>query len=459
MKILKEQITSILDYLQPLLPLANFHMVDYFTKNAFEQYVPDRIKEDVLKVGFKEGINCIFENDYKKMKNLKIYSQKSKKFTLKNLNICLKTDDFQEKLASLGCSEPLRLKLNIFMTSKKSHEVDILSYVAAAIHNVSGTTHLVDIGDGKGYLSSILALHHKIPVLGVDASEVNTSSAVSRVKKLSRVWKSVVSSSNNIQTEKNIPVSANLYKQVTQYITSDTDFLDLISNVFLEKPADLGLVGLHTCGNLAPTSLQIFSSNQNIKTICNIGCCYHLLSEEFGTQQYFRNTNGDYGFPMSNFLKDQNITIGRAGRMIAAQSMERILDKRELPNESIFYRALFEIILEKYYDLPSDKRQVGKMRKKCVNFVDYTKKALKRLNLPLNLTNSQLENLFEEYKERQYEIYFFYLLRNMLAPIIESLILLDRLLYLQELGFENSYIVQVFDPIVSPRCYGLIAIK
>lgn len=458
MKVLKEQITLILDYLQPLLPLANFHMVDYFTQHAFQQYVPDKIKEDAMKVGFKEVIDCIFEDDYKKIHNINIYSKKSKEFTLKNLDICLKTEDFQDKLNSLGCSEPLRLKLNIFMTSKKSHEVDILSYVAAAIHNVSGTSHLVDIGDGKGYLSSILALHHKIPVLGVDASEINTSGAVSRVKKLSRVWKSVIPPNpNNTQTEKVIPDSASLYKQVTKYVTSDIDFLDLVSNIFLEKPEDLGLVGLHTCGNLAATSLRLFSSNQNIKTICNVGCCYHLLSEQFETKEYFKKEDSEYGFPMSNFLKDQKVTIGRAGRMIAAQSMERILDKRELPNESIFYRALFEIILEKYYDLPSNKRQVGKMRKKCTNFVDYTRKALKRLNLPSNVIDTQLEELYEEYKAYEHELYFFYLLRNMLAPIIESLILLDRLLYLQELGIEKSYLVQVFEPIVSPRCYGLIA--
>lgn len=41
------------------------------------------------------------------------------------------------------------------------------------------------------------------------------------------------------------------------------------------------MVGLHTCGDLAPNTLRIFTSNSEIKGVCSVGCCYHLLSEEF----------------------------------------------------------------------------------------------------------------------------------------------------------------------------------
>ena len=43
---------------------------------------------------------------------------------------------------------------------------------------------VVDAGDGKGYLSSRLALEHKLKVLGVDASTSNTDAAVERRDKL-----------------------------------------------------------------------------------------------------------------------------------------------------------------------------------------------------------------------------------------------------------------------------------
>ncbi|CAH1280917.1 unnamed protein product [Diabrotica balteata] len=458
-RVLKDHIKQLTDYLEPFLPLANFHMVDYFINNAFVKYIPIKIQEDIQQIGYKEVVSCIFNDNYTELPNLGIFNKKSKQFTLKNMEVCLKIDDLQEKLQSLGCSDPIRLKLDIFMTSKKSHEVDILSYIAAALNNISGTTHLIDIGDGKGYLSSMLALHHKIPVLGIDASVINTTGAVTRVKKLSRVWNAVASPQKEVKSK--VQVTSDLYKQVTKFVDNNIDFVELVSDVFLEKPNGLGIVGLHTCGNLAATSLRVFATNLSMKTICNVGCCYHLLSERFEDDMYNAGNEEDRGFPISNYLISERYKIGRAGRMIAAQSMERILDKGELPKDTIFYRALLEVILEKRFNgLDPDKRHVGKIRKKCENFVQYAREAFKKLNVPCtDVSDAELEELFHLYKQKEYELYIFYLIRNMLSPIIESIILMDRLLYLYELGIEQAYLAQVFDPVVSPRCYGLVAIK
>lgn len=42
------------------------------------------------------------------------------------------------------------------------------------------------------------------------------------------------------------------------------------------------MVGLHTCGDLAPNTLRIFTSKSEVKGICSVGCCYQFfLSEEF----------------------------------------------------------------------------------------------------------------------------------------------------------------------------------
>lgn len=44
------------------------------------------------------------------------------------------------------------------------------------------------------------------------------------------------------------------------------------------------MVGLHTCGDLAPNTLRIFASKSEVRGVCSVGCCYHLLSEEFENQ-------------------------------------------------------------------------------------------------------------------------------------------------------------------------------
>lgn len=46
----------------------------------------------------------------------------------------------------------------------------------------------------------------------------------------------------------------------------------------------LFLVGLHTCGDLAPMALRIFVSEPSVKVVCIVGCCYHLVSQEFGSE-------------------------------------------------------------------------------------------------------------------------------------------------------------------------------
>lgn len=41
------------------------------------------------------------------------------------------------------------------------------------------------------------------------------------------------------------------------------------------------MVGLHTCGDLAPSTLRMFVAKPELAAVCSVGCCYHLLSEEF----------------------------------------------------------------------------------------------------------------------------------------------------------------------------------
>ncbi len=54
----------------------------------------------------------------------------------------------------------------------------------------------------------------------------------------------------------------------------------------------LGVVGLYTCGSLAPASIKLFFSTRSAKFICNVGCCYHHLPEEFYTNPFLDDDNG-----------------------------------------------------------------------------------------------------------------------------------------------------------------------
>ncbi|XP_057240862.1 probable methyltransferase-like protein 25 isoform X5 [Malurus melanocephalus] len=222
---------------------------------------------------------------------------------------------------------------------------------------------------------------------------------------------------------------------------------------------DCMLVGLHTCGDLAANTLRIFAAKPEIKAICSVGCCYHLLSEQFENQEECHDQV--WGFPMCQYLKDKGWCCGRNARMSACLALERVAVGQMLPTESLFYRAVLQVIIEEIYGVTKSDRHVGKTFSKSSSFIDYVRRSLKKLELDdSKLPDSCIMNYYEKYKHRMNELEAFNMLKVVLAPCIEVLILLDRLCYLKEQ--ENiawSGLVKLFDPVKSPRCYAVIALK
>lgn len=111
--------------------------------------------------------------------------------------------------------------------------------------------------------------------------------------------------------------------------------------------------------------------------------------------------------------------------------------------------------------LPVKEGKLKGISSKCQNFNDYFKMADSLLNLDLydNLPDTYLSDLRINMDCQWKKIVLFYLVRLCLAQVIESVILLDRLLYLFENGFEKCYIVKLFDPVLSPRCHSIVAIR
>lgn len=275
------------------------------------------------------------------------------------------------------------------------------------------------------------------------------------------------------------------YKNATYFITPQTNFTKLFNDHFeTDGSPGLCLTGLHTCGNLAPSCLRIYTENEQISAVCNIGCCYHLLSEQFNNFIYEKvprekSPNSKpkqicasledlsiskevYGFPMSQYLIEQNTELGRNARMAACQSLYRTIDKRESPNDHLFYRALLEVLLERKFPQYLDRTEVGRM-KQCQSFVDYCRKAAKRnpwLQLD-TITDDELNELCDEFKDERSRLDLYHLMRITVATVVESAIILDRLLYVKEneQNVDVSYLVRFFDPVLSPRYFGIVAMK
>lgn len=70
-----------------------------------------------------------------------------------------------------------------------------------------------------------------------------------------------------------------------------------------------------------------------------------------------------------------------------------------------------------------------------------------------------MSNYLELYSKFRYQLDFYFVARLLVGPVIEALIIIDRLAYLKENGVRHSYLLNLFDPKLSPRSIAIIASK
>ncbi len=104
---------------------------------------------------------------------------------------------------------------------------------------------------------------------------------------------------------------------------------------------------------------------------------------------------------------------------------------------------------------------MGRIAAKSENFLDYVRKAFKKVGLETKISDDTLQGYLDKYMEEYgQKLNCFYQLRTLLAPVVESVILLDRVLYvLEQQATESVALYKLFEPATSPRCYALVATK
>uniref|UniRef100_A0A3B4ERR9 Methyltransferase like 25 n=1 Tax=Pundamilia nyererei TaxID=303518 RepID=A0A3B4ERR9_9CICH len=558
---IQQRIDEVTRFLSITLNIANAHTVEFYTHDVWKRFVavspedvlsavvPTKQESEGLFFSFLLFTTFGFCNDTKRLVDTQELVQAAKEHSLPSLGLCMSRENLLQDLRDMKSESVAAFESDEFMTSKKSHEVQSMSEVVACLAQHCGVNQVIDVGSGKGYLSSFLSLQYALRVYGIDSSSTNTHGAQERNRKLKKFSKAyqkhtkaartqaeathspqeeliekktglngdedvfsgngprirsqeeerVLTSSSDInptvegRSEQNLetdelflsalsvdviqPASPRVppsqlsaeererrkrenlerkaqsradstgavFSPLTSYVTAETELRDLINEL-----EDAVMVGLHTCGDLAPSTLRMFVAKPELAAVCSVGCCYHLLSEEFD-----HCLQSVCGFPLSQYLRDQSCFCGRNARMSACLALERVALGQGIQMESLFYRAVLHVILRDHYSSYKSEKRVGNVYSKAKSFVDYVRRALRRLEL-------------DESKSKKKKIYtcafshvgLFLQLKVTLAPCIEGLILLDRLCYLKEQeDVSFSALVQLFDPLLSPRCYAVIGLK
>lgn len=401
-----------IEFLRPSQHLIDCHVVEFFTGNLFEKVPKTLVKK----------CSTLNEKNFQEFENV---------FSLKEYTL----DTFPE-VETIRLPDRLEQIYTDHMNPKKIHEVAIMAQFIALSVDKSKERVIIDAGCGLAYLSSWLAFNYNFKVVGVDARPLNSEFAEKRLKKFAKKVKHLRMKSDN-------------HKILTEFIDEQTNFHRIAALNFPDSTDPmLTLTGLHTCGALSNNCLKIFRNVKEIDELFNVGCCYNLLQPE--------------DFPMSDAGHGEQFYLSRNSRMLAAYSAERVFSNPDLSNvRKIFYRTLLEKLLVELYP-GAQISNIGPI--KGDSFVEYVLNAQNtRPDLfkekQIQIAAEQAEKCYLENECHWNEMIIFYLYRMSFAPVIESAIILDKVIYLLESQKADVKLVKLFDPFISPRCYLMQANK
>ncbi|CAN1335672.1 Methyltransferase-like protein 25B [Linum perenne] len=388
------------------------------------------------------------------------------------------------------------------MNKKKRHEIEVLSAVVSSIANEVSAEAIVDVGAGQGYLAQVLSFQYQHPVVAIDACSHHGKVTETRAERIRKHYVSQMrklgSGNGTINTPRTVTcrvLSTDMLKALADIVTPPDDGKEAqLINKEKDGKASLVLAGLHACGDLSVTMLKTFSECKEAKAIVSIGCCYNLLSEAC-----LNSADSQTGFPVSNGVRSTGITLRKSSRDLACQSAERwsCLEKDAgLQNFDLHaFRAVFQMVLFKYYprsitESPSVGRQGKALRRQQQNdnsssalesnamsegsscnlanrghalphknalFEKFSVSGLSRLGLE-PLEEIDFHKIWNEAQPSAELIGPYWSLRAALGPVLETLLLLDRLLFIQEQeGIQDATMVPIFDPAISPRNLAIIA--
>ncbi|NXK14902.1 RRNAD protein, partial [Herpetotheres cachinnans] len=238
------------------------------------------------------------------------------------------------------------------------------------------------------------------------------------------------------------------------------------------------VTGLHACGDLSPALLRHFTRSPAVAAIASVACCYMKLSTPP------QPPGCPPGYPLSAWVAGlPGHELSYRAREAACHALEEYTGR--LCRESgclrtHCYRAVLETLIRAAD--PSKKRPGVQTVKKAhtLSFPQYARLGLPRVGLDpaaIPLESEAVGAMLEQ----QHKVVAFFSLALLLAPLVETLILLDRLLYLREqggcrrggagwpvalpvpthplsAGFHCA-LVPLFDPRFSPRNLVLVAAR
>eukprot|EP00092_Neocalanus_flemingeri_P008373 GFUD01009029.1.p1 GENE.GFUD01009029.1~~GFUD01009029.1.p1 ORF type:complete len:448 (-),score=110.48 GFUD01009029.1:124-1467(-) len=314
---------------------------------------------------------------------------------------------------------------------KKEHEIINFANFIDQKGLASDVTNIVDIGSGLGYLGEELT-RKGYKVIGIEGSEGHSERAENRKKQ---------NESHNFDT-------------FHLKIDEGPECLQKLSSLVPDKTC---LVGLHCCGDLTPQLLRIFTKINGFSNLMLVSCCYHKMSP---------SKDGLENFPLSAKLKEAVKSVEDPGvfggfmlRLGAQETVRRWSAmgpaEHEKHKNNVGFRAVLEKVAKDNDIELKKKKRKGVLQSDFDNIDAFKDSLPKRYNIDENKLDLFNEKISECYDENSEHFDLFEIitgLQFLLQSVIENLIHMDRILYLEQLrDFSECEIVEIFDDTISPR--------
>ena len=193
----QEHIDNIYKFVDKYSDFGDCHMVDFFTHDHWGKFVAYNAQqtllhtdENIYDVLSESALKNIEENlsssNQGQITDLVCFLYEARNNSVFSLDVLTPLSRVQDAFSSTKNDEDnthFSVQVKEFMNMKKSYEVDLMAPVVHQLALHCSTSNILDIGAGKGYLSTFLSLRYGLTVTGVDIAESNCIGALNRAKK------------------------------------------------------------------------------------------------------------------------------------------------------------------------------------------------------------------------------------------------------------------------------------
>lgn len=311
----------------------------------------------------------------------------------------------------------------LYTIPKKQHEIRKLAPLVNHLYQENKINHIVDIGGGIGLLAQTLNNKYHLNVTTVDMNPALQATGFNRHE------------GNAVSPDQKV-------KYVNLKVShEEMEFTKLLDHKTMT-------IGLHTCGQLA--NEQILATVKNkVGSLVNFGCCYQTLTP-------INSQN------LSDFAQnlEHKLHMNKFSLTLAARAHRKMNDEDfEFKIKVKYFRYVIHFLLHDEYDI----RQMVSLGNSKAELYDesfgtYALEQLERLKIIPKHSKEELDLYFkdESRQELVWKMLAAGLIRNSLGRLLELYLLLDRVIYLEEQGYQVQ-LLEFFEEELSPRNLGIVA--